>query len=309
MTQDDDWDASSSDGDAAPKAAPKKTAPKVWDDDNSDVEPQETQVADDATVESSPQDNSNKNPNTKNENANNKNQNQKQKQQNQNQNQNQNKQNKNNNNNNNKNKNKNKNQKKGPPRQVSTASKKQAKKYDSDSTTSSDDSSDETQEQQKANAKMQSYDDRYSEDNAILFGAKNKRGGQSGGRGRGRGRGRGGRGGRGGGSNTQERPMLSGEVRLSSFPLGGQRDCINLARQLTGLINQRRFDGDINGMDIVKFVTYMMDGLIAKNSNHIDIVDINEIKTQVDKIYNRKQKELRAGKKKSFVCARILHTR
>ena len=206
---------------------------------------------------------------------------------------------KNNNSNNSKtNKNNNKSRaKRPPPKQASKSKNNNGDDDESSTTTTSDDSDDDENK-----AKMPTYDDRYSEDNAILFGGKNKQGrggGGGGARGRGRGRGRGGGAGRG--QVEDSRPMLSGDVRLQSFPLGSQADCIKLAKEITALMNQKRFDGDINGMDIIKFVTYVIDGLVSKNSQHMDIVDINELKVQIDKLYNKKQKDMRAHKKKSCV--------
>lgn len=84
------------------------------------------------------------------------------------------------------------------------------------------------------------------------------------------------------------RPMLSGEVTLKNFPLGSSKDCKNLAEQISGLLDQKLYEEEINANDVFLFYKQLLSSSILEK---LDMVDTKALSTKMNSILNSKQKD------------------
>lgn len=113
---------------------------------------------------------------------------------------------------------------------------------------------------------METYEERMKTDNDILFkGHKNPLPEQQ----------------------KDERVMLSGEVTLKNFPLGSNRDCENLAEQVSALLDQKLFEDQINANDVFVFYKKLLSANII---DKLDMVDTKALATKMNGILTSKQK-------------------
>ncbi|ETO12661.1 hypothetical protein RFI_24715 [Reticulomyxa filosa] len=92
-----------------------------------------------------------------------------------------------------------------------------------------------------------------------------------------------------------DRPMLSGAVKLTQFPLGSGDDCKNLATQLSTMVLDKFYNEDINRNDLFVLLNTLLPGIM----DELDLVDCQQISSKVDSILKKKQQGMKRGKKMS----------
>ena len=95
-------------------------------------------------------------------------------------------------------------------------------------------------------------------------------------------------------SKKDERPMLSGNVKLTEYPIGSSHDIRNLTHEISGILQQKIFENVIRGDDIFIFFESLLND--HKLTESMDMVDAKNIVQLANKILKVKQKQFRAAK-------------